>query len=91
MLDWLFVFIWISSCVSFEEKWKLLKLYLKDLWRYSKKLQKVRNHGNCVKNDVYFENREFSLGNLYNENNVSTAEEILTDYDECIQTVDNNK
>ena len=84
----LLIFIWISSCVSIEEKCecceKTFKTLSKHSWRCPKKiqqqpLQEVCNHGNYVKNDLYIENRERSLTSVEGKNNVSAAEGILTD------------
>ena len=93
------IFTWISSCVSFKEKSEFYKKPLKTLskhvWRCPKKLeqqplQKVRNHGNYVKNDFYIGNRESSLAKVENENNETTGEKILIDYEKRIQTENNN-
>ena len=48
------------------------------------------NHSNYFKKDFYIENHECSLANVDKENNVSAAKGILFDYDEHIQTENNN-
>ena len=63
---------------------KTIKVLSKHLCRCPKKLQQqhlqeVHNYHNNVKNSFYIKNRESLLENVDDGNNVSTAEEILTE------------
>ena len=95
----LLIFIWISSCDSIEEKYDFREKTFKILSKHSRKcpkklqqqpLQEVCNHGNYVKNDFCIKNRERLLANVDGENNVSTAKVIFTNYDERMQSENNN-
>ena len=87
------IFIWIISCVSMNKNVNFVKQLLKfyqNIYGGPQKLrqqplQEVHNHHNNVKNNFYIKNRERLLENVDDENNVSTAEEILTDYNERME------
>ena len=85
------VFLWNKKCKFCN---KTVKPLSKHLWRCPKKLrqqplQEVHNHDNYVKNNFYIKICERLLEND-DENNVSTAEEILTDHNERVQSENDN-
>ena len=75
---------------------KSFKTLSKHLWRCAKELQQEpsqvdRNHRNTMNHENYVETRDCSIVNVNNESDLTTVEEVITEYDERVQSETSSK